>query len=491
VRRAALEAFDFSRLRPGQEEALLALLQGRDTLAVMPTGSGKSAIYQLAGQLLDGCTVVVSPLIALQKDQVDGIGSHLGQARPINSSMGAAARRRALAELRAGELEYAFVAPEQLVNPETFDAVRAADVGLFVVDEAHCISQWGHDFRPDYLKLGPVVDALDQPLVLALTATASPPVRDEIVELLHMDDPAVVVAGFARPNIRLEVCTVPDHDAAVAALVERSRSLRGTGIVYVATRRRADALAEVLDTTRRPALAYHAGLATGRRDAVHERFLDRAPAIVVATTAFGMGIDAPHVRFVLHADAPDSLDSYYQELGRAGRDGEPADAVLFHGFRDGGARRFQAGADATRAAMMTRYVETRSCRWQLLLSYFGQVGDGPCGRCDNCVAPRPRAKANGNGNGGTDTGTDTGTESGTRRGRSRAPRHPHPVDSRVTHGAWGDGRVLAYDGDTMTVLFDEAGYRTLSVDLVKANGLLRPVGDPGTGADTDPEAAPA
>jgi ATP-dependent DNA helicase RecQ len=453
VRRAALEAFDFSRLRPGQEEALVALLKGRDTLAVMPTGSGKSAIYQLAGSLIDGATVVVSPLIALQKDQVDGIDEQLGLARQVNSSMGVKARREALDDLRAGRLEFAFVAPEQLLNEETFAAVRDADVSLFVVDEAHCISQWGHDFRPDYLRLGPVIDALGHPQVLALTATASPPVRDEIVEQLRMRDPKVVVAGFARPNIRLEVCAHAERDGALAALVERAHQLRGTGIVYVATRRQADELADLLDEPKRPAVAYHAGLPGRRRDAVHERFLSGRPVLVVATTAFGMGIDAPHVRFVLHADAPESLDSYYQEFGRAGRDGEPAEAVLFHGMRSGSSRRFQGGADVTRAAMMARYADTRSCRWQLLLSYFGQVGDGPCGRCDNCVDDlRPEVK----------------------RDRRQGD---HPVDSRVSHGSWGMGRVLSYDGDTMTVLFDEAGYRTLSVDLVRDKALLRPVAD--------------
>jgi ATP-dependent DNA helicase RecQ len=470
VRRAALEAFDFSRLRPGQEEALLALLKGRDTLAVMPTGSGKSAIYQLAGSLLDGSTVVVSPLIALQKDQVDGLDRQLGRAQQINSSMGAGARRRALADLRAGRLDFAFVAPEQLVNQETFTALRDADVSLFVVDEAHCISQWGHDFRPDYLRLGPVIDALDHPQVLALTATASPPVRDEIVEQLQMHDPAVVVAGFARPNIRLEVCALAERDDAIGALVDRARALPGTGIVYVATRRGADELAEVLGSPQRPAVAYHAGLPARRRDAAHERFLARQPVVVVATTAFGMGIDAPHVRFVLHADAPESLDSYYQELGRAGRDGGPADAVLFHGRRDGGSRRFQGGADATRAAMMTRYLDTRSCRWQLLLSYFGQLGDKPCGNCDNCAAGRRGRQGRG------------------REGAAKGDRlRDHPVDSQVTHGSWGRGRVLSYEGDTMTVLFDGAGYRTLSIDLVRAKALLQPVVD----GDPDPDPTPA
>jgi ATP-dependent DNA helicase RecQ len=469
VRRAALEAFDFSKLRPGQEEALLALLDGRDTLAVMPTGSGKSAIYQLAGSLIDGATVVVSPLIALQKDQVDGIDPQLGLARQVNSSMGERARRRALDELRDGALEYLFVAPEQLMNEETFAAVRDADVSLFAVDEAHCISQWGHDFRPDYLRLGPIIDALDHPLVLALTATASPPVRDEIVSQLGMRSPKVVVAGFARPNIRLEVCGVPEREDVADALAERAATLDGTGIVYVATRRDADSLAEVLSTRRRPAVAYHAGLSTKQRHKAHERFLDASPVIVVATTAFGMGIDAPHVRFVLHADAPESLDSYYQEFGRAGRDGAAAEAVLFHGVRNGGTRRFQAGADATKAAMMRRYLETRSCRWQVVLSYFGQVGDPPCGRCDNCMAASAKA--------------------GDRRKRRRRDARetadvPHPVDTCVSHASWGRGRVLRYEGDTMTVLFDEGGYRTLSVELVRDKGLLQRLSD-------DPDPTPA
>jgi len=357
----ASTALGYTELRPGQEEAAMAVLAGRDTLAVMATGSGKSAVYQLAGALVDGTTVVVSPLIALQRDQVEAIGDSLGRAAQLNSSLSAVEREQAFADLAAGDLEFVLLAPEQLANAETLERLASSNPSLFVVDEAHCIATWGHDFRPEYLALGGVVEALGHPTVLALTATAAPPVRREIVDQLGLRDPIVVVAGFERENIHLAVHHAPDPDAARAALLERAAGLEGTGIVYVATRATAEELAGQLEDAGIPAAAYHGGLRRAERDAVHERFLEGGRLVVTATTAFGMGIDAPHVRFVLHLGPPESLDAYAQELGRAGRDGSPAEAVLFRALQGGDERRFTAGSgeiDRTRTDMVREYLET-------------------------------------------------------------------------------------------------------------------------------------
>jgi ATP-dependent DNA helicase RecQ len=354
IREVAREVLGFTEFRPGQERAMQAVAGGRDTLAVLPSGAGKSAIYQVAGLLLDGPVVVVSPLIALQRDQVDrliDLGAEAGRAEQLNSSLPEREQREVLEGLSDGTVRFVFLAPEQLTKPEVVEVVRDAHPALFVVDEAHCVSAWGHDFRPDYLRLGGVIEQLGHPTVLALTATAAPPVRAEIVERLEMRDPEVVVAGFDRPEIRLEVDHHTDATAKTKAVVERTvaevEAGRGPGIVYSATRRGTEELAEVLTERGLRVRPYHAGLKAAEREDAQEAWMADELDVVVATTAFGMGIDKPDTRFVIHAEPADSIDSYYQEIGRAGRDGEPALALLVYRQEDLGLRRFfAAGAPA-------------------------------------------------------------------------------------------------------------------------------------------------
>lgn len=342
--RAAADVFGWSELRPGQLAAMEAVMRGQDTLAVMPTGAGKSAVYQVPGLLLPGPTVVVSPLIALQRDQIAGLLGHAGapDAVAVNSAQGAGETEAAWDAVRHGDAEFLFLSPEQLAKDDVVERLARAAPSLFVVDEAQCVAAWGHDFRPDYLRLAQASQRVGRPRILALTATAAPPVREEIVERLAMSDPALVVAGFDRPNIALEVRRFLDDADKRRVVVERAAAEPGPGIIYTATRRDAEAYAADLTGLGLAAAAYHAGLSAGERSRAHDAFLAGETDVVVATSAFGMGIDKEDVRFVLHASVPGSLDAYYQEIGRAGRDGGPAVAVLHYRSQDSGLQRLFA-----------------------------------------------------------------------------------------------------------------------------------------------------
>ncbi|HEX7309235.1 RecQ family ATP-dependent DNA helicase [Lentzea sp.] len=523
----AEEVFGWTELRQEQLVAMEHLLDGHDVLVVMPTGAGKSAIYQVPAILLDGPTVVVSPLIALQHDQVSALrASEAPPAAAVNSAQSAEENEQAWQAFARAETEYLFLAPEQLANPETVDRLRDHKPSLFVVDEAHCVSAWGHDFRPDYLRLRHVVESLDHPPVLALTATASGPVRDDIAGHLGLRDPAVLVAGFDRPNLHLAVRHHADEDDRRKAVTEWVVDHPGPGLLYTATRKETERYAADLVARGVRAGAFHAGMKAADRRQVQDDFMSGALDVVAATSAFGMGIDKPDVRFVVHAATPGSLDAYYQEIGRAGRDGEPAGIVLFHRPEDQGLQRFLTGRkldeqcvrevaeavhrspttvadlvrhvdcsrrkvtglvnllesagvvrtsldgvryvhdapppaeavavareradsrlkrDRSRIEVMREYTGTRGCRRRFLLGYFGQRLDEPCGHCDRCddgLPPEDEVDAE------------------------------FPPNSPVRHDQWGRGTVVHHDDDKLMVLFDEVGYKTLSLDAIRGTSIL-------------------
>ena len=365
----AQQVFGYDHLREAQREVLSAVLAGRDTLAVMPTGSGKSAIYQIAGLRIPGVTLVISPLIALQQDQVEGIVEQgTVKAAVLNSTLNKTERKSVFEQLGAEALEFLFLAPEQFSNLETLEKLKAAKPSLFVIDEAHCVSEWGHDFRPDYLQLGAVIESLGHPVTLALTATASPLVRQEIVERLGMNAPLEIVRGFDRPNIHLSVHRAYEETEKLPALlhcIEQAIGEQGKkpGIVYAATRKATETITAELQQRGIEAAAYHAGMKGTDRDQVQTQFMQDELAVIVATTAFGMGIDKANVRFVYHYHVPGSIDAYYQEIGRAARDNNSAEAKLFYWPDDMKLQRFFTGGgqvDEETLAEMAELLETAS-----------------------------------------------------------------------------------------------------------------------------------
>jgi ATP-dependent DNA helicase RecQ len=325
--------FGFREFREPQGEVISEILNGQDVFVVMPTGGGKSLCYQLPAILLDGVTVVVSPLVALMKDQVDALVARGLSATLINSTISAGEQQQRIRRMREGEFKLVYIAPERFRSRSFLQALGQMTIGLFAIDEAHCISQWGHDFRPDYFRLGSVLEELGHPQVAAFTATATPEVRTDIVQRLGLENPSVFVAGFARPNLRFMVTETERESDKYNRLRELVRRHR-TGIVYCATRKRVDQVSEELKSSGIRVVSYHGGIDDTAREEAQNRFLQNDCDVVVATNAFGMGIDRADLRFVVHFEIPGSLEAYYQEAGRAGRDGEPAECELLFNYAD-------------------------------------------------------------------------------------------------------------------------------------------------------------
>jgi len=394
------QVFGLHEFRPQQQEIIVDLLAGRDAFVLMPTGGGKSLCYQLPALLRPGVAIVVSPLISLMKDQVDTLVASGVNAAHYNSTLEAAEARATLARLHANELDLLYVAPERLMSDGFIDRLGEIDIALIAIDEAHCVSQWGHDFRPEYAALGAVREHFPDIPLIALTATADLHTREDIVNLLALRNARQYIASFDRPNIRY---TVLEKHRPKDQLRHFLATQPGeAGIVYALSRKRVEEVAEYLRGQGLAAAAYHAGLSADVRRDVQERFLRDDILIVVATVAFGMGIDKPNVRFVVHYDMPRHIEGYYQETGRAGRDGLPSEALLLFGMQDVVMARLMLDntadedrrrIEAHKLQSMVGFAESLTCRRRVLLGYFGERLEQDCGNCDVCRNPPERFDA--------------------------------------------------------------------------------------------------
>lgn len=391
---ALKQVFGYDQFRGFQKEVIESMLQGEDVLVLMPTGGGKSLCYQIPALLMDGVTVVVSPLIALMQDQVDALEEVGVRAAYLNSTLSTDDSARVRAELRRGELDLLYVAPERLLMPGMVDFLRSLRVSFFAIDEAHCVSVWGHDFRPEYGALSQLKELFPDVPRMALTATADPKTREEIVERL-LQHPREFVASFDRPNIFYRVVEKKKVLEQVSDFIQHEHPSE-PGIVYCLKRQTCEDVAEYLNERGVKALHYHAGLSGAERAERLARFLREDDLVIVATIAFGMGIDKPNVRFVAHVDMPKSIEGYFQETGRAGRDGLPADAWMAYGLSDVVNQRYfitQSEADefhkqlaSQKLDAMLGFAECSDCRRVRLLAYFGEAAQ-PCRHCDNCLNP--------------------------------------------------------------------------------------------------------
>ena len=388
--------FGYSSFRIGQEQAIRSVLSGENTITVMPTGGGKSICYQIPALVLPGTTIVISPLISLMKDQVDALIQVGIPATYINSSLSYGEANRRMQEVSQGKYKLLYLAPERLESRDFLEDLYSMDIPLVAVDEAHCISQWGHDFRPSYRHIQQLINSLPQkPIVLALTATATPKVRADICDLLDIDEENTIITGFERENLSFTVIKGQDRDKYIRDYLKQND--KEAGIIYAATRKNVDQIYEKLLKANIKAARYHAGMGDVERNREQERFLADDATVMVATSAFGMGIDKSNIRYVIHYQQPKNMESYYQEAGRAGRDGLKSECILLHSSQDVQIQRFLIDQSSDRSRMtqeleklqqMVDYCHTENCLQEFILKYFGETETEPCGRCGNCLDTR-------------------------------------------------------------------------------------------------------